>query len=192
MPEVSPVPMLTPATAVPSLSPSVGRSEGGGRGLPPHRVVLGGATQGQPSSFRIDCVDWLAWASIEVPAWVRTWARVKLVISDAMSVSRIRDSEAVVFSMAVFRLLTVWSNRFWMAPRSARCDDTVLIAASMAVIAFDAPVAPENVAVAAFSVCAVATPVVVSPSGLPPAPVYPVTASWTWKVRLLPDRANGL
>jgi hypothetical protein len=39
----------------------------------------------------------LAWASMEVPAWVRTWARVKFVISDAMSVSRLRDSEPVVF-----------------------------------------------------------------------------------------------
>ena len=66
------------------------------------------------------CEAWLAWASMAVPAWVRIWVRVKLVISWAMSVSRIRVSDAVMFSMATFRLLMVCSNRFWMAPRSAR------------------------------------------------------------------------
>ena len=86
------------------------------------------------------CVDWLAWASIAVPAWVRTWVRVKLVISDAMSVSRMRDSEAVVFSIVVFRLLIVCSKRFCFAPRSARAEDTWVIAASMAVMAAEAPV----------------------------------------------------
>ena len=53
------------------------------------------------------CGAWLAWASIAVPAWVRIWARVKLVISEAMSVSRIRLSDAVTFSIATLRLLTV-------------------------------------------------------------------------------------
>src|SRR4051794_14175587 len=91
---------------------------------------------------------------MEVPAWVRTWARVNAVISAAMSVSRIRDSEAVVFSMAVFRLLMVCSNRFWMAPRSARCEDTALIAVSIALIASDAPEAPENVGVGGETVSA--------------------------------------
>ena len=36
----------------------------------------------------------MAWASIAVPAWVRIWLRVKDTISCAMSVSRMRDSEA--------------------------------------------------------------------------------------------------
>ena len=31
------------------------------------------------------CVDWLAWASMEVPAWVRTWLRVNLDISAAIT-----------------------------------------------------------------------------------------------------------
>src|SRR4051794_21534689 len=118
--------------------------EGGGRGLPPHRVVLGGARwcgQAQPSSFRMPWVDWLAWASIAVPAWVRTWVRVKLVISCAMSVSRIRDSDAVRFSAVTFRLAIVCSNRFWMAPRLARAVDTFWMAASMAVMAAVAPAA---------------------------------------------------
>src|SRR3712207_8931246 len=39
----------------------------------------------QPSSFRMFCGAALAWASIAVPAWVRIWARVKLVISAARS-----------------------------------------------------------------------------------------------------------
>ena len=63
-----------------------------------------------------------------------------MVISEAMSVSRIRDSEAVVFSIVVFRLLIVCSKRFCFAPRSARIEDTVVMALSMAVIAVDAPV----------------------------------------------------
>src|SRR3954453_18909230 len=84
-------------------------------------------------------VDWLAWASIDVPAWVRTWLRVKLVISWAMSVSRIRDSDAVRFSAVVFRLLMVCSNRFWMAPRLARAVDTFLMAVSMRPMAVCAP-----------------------------------------------------
>ena len=67
---------------------------------------------------------WLAWASIEVPAWLRIWLRVKFAISRAMSVSRIRDSEAVRFSTATFRLLIVCSRRFWVAPNDDRTDDT--------------------------------------------------------------------
>ena len=86
-------------------------------------------------------MDWLAWASIAVPARVRTWVRVNFVISDAMSVSRIRDSGAVVFSIVVLRLLIVCSKRFCFAPRSARVLETSVIAASIAVIAALAPVA---------------------------------------------------
>src|SRR4051812_33082088 len=83
--------------------PGAGRDEGGGRGLPPHRVVLGRAGwcyRDQPRSLRIPCVDWLAWASIAVPAWTRIWLLENLVISEAMSVSRIREFAAVVFSIA--------------------------------------------------------------------------------------------
>jgi len=43
-----------------------------------------------------------------------------------MSVSRIRDSDAVRFSFVVFRLLMVCSNRFCRAPRLARALDTAL------------------------------------------------------------------
>src|SRR5699024_7650811 len=50
---------------------------------------------------------WFAWASMEVPAWERICARVKLTISDAMSVSRIRLSEAERFSTDTLMFLTV-------------------------------------------------------------------------------------
>ena len=46
----------------------------------------------------------MAWASMAVPAWVRIWLRVKVTISSAMSVSRIRLSEAERFSVATCRL----------------------------------------------------------------------------------------
>src|SRR5690348_7964787 len=56
------------------------------------QVVLGGA---QPRrSWRTPCEDWLACASMAVPAELRIWLRLKEVISCAMSVSRMRDSEA--------------------------------------------------------------------------------------------------
>jgi hypothetical protein len=71
----------------------------------------------------------LACASIAVPAWERICERVKLIISAAMSVSRIRLSEAERFSTATLTLLMVCSKRFWMAPSSARCVDTSVIAA---------------------------------------------------------------
>jgi hypothetical protein len=65
-----------------------------------------------------------------------------------MSASRMRLSEAVRFSTATLRLLMVWSNRFWMAPRSARCVDTVLMAVSSRSIATEAPDAWAKVGVA--------------------------------------------
>jgi hypothetical protein len=52
-----------------------------------------------------------------------------------MSVSRMRLSEAVRFSTATLRLLMVWSNRFWIAPRLARWVETVLMAVSSRSIA---------------------------------------------------------
>ena len=80
-------------------------------------------------------------ASIAVPACWRIWFFVKLTISDAMSVSRIRLSDADRFSTATLRLLIVWSNRFCRAPRSARTVETVWIAVSISEIAADAPLA---------------------------------------------------
>src|SRR3954447_479651 len=137
------------------------------------------------------CVDWLAWASIAVPAWVRTWVRVKFVISAAMSVSRMRDSDAVVFSIVVFRLLIVCSKRFCFAPRSARADDTRVIAESMAVMAADAPLAWVKVGVSAASVwidepaagtsgAVNLTPVAVAANGVPVVPRAALTAALSW------------
>ena len=57
-----------------------------------------------------------AWASMAVPAWSRIWSLVKLTISDAMSVSRMRLSEAERFSVVTCRLAMVDWNRFWSAP----------------------------------------------------------------------------
>src|SRR5690349_25176827 len=86
-----------------------------------------------------DCGAWLACASIAVPAWDRICERVKDTISDAMSVSRIRDSDADRFSTATLRLLMVCSSRFWYAPSEARWFDTVLIALSIVAIALGSP-----------------------------------------------------
>ena len=66
---------------------------------------------------------------------------MKLVISWAMSVSRIRLSDADRFSTVTFRLLMVCSNRFCSAPRLARAVETDLMAVSIAVIAAVAPAA---------------------------------------------------
>src|SRR3954465_10813342 len=66
-----------------------------------------------------------------VPAWLRIWALVKLTISAAMSVSRIRDSDADRFSTATPRLATVRSRRFWTAPNWLRRADTVEMAKSI-------------------------------------------------------------
>src|SRR3954451_11341828 len=74
-----------------------------------------------------------------VPAWLRIWLLVKLTISDAMSVSRIRDSAADRFSTATPRLATVCSRRFWTAPRLDRAVETVAMAASMVAMAESAP-----------------------------------------------------
>src|SRR5205085_7923590 len=73
-----------------------------------------------------------------VPAWVRIWLRVKDTISWAMSVSRIRLSEAERFSVATDRLEIVCSRRFCTAPRLARLVETVWMAVSRAVMADEA------------------------------------------------------
>ena len=77
----------------------------------------------------------MACASMAVPAWVRIWLRVNCDISAAMSVSRIRDSDADRFSMATLRLLMRCSRRFCAAPRAARWLAMPLMAASMVVSA---------------------------------------------------------
>jgi len=71
-----------------------------------------------------------------VPAWDRICARVKLTISWAMSVSRIRLSEAERFSTATLMFLMVCSNRFCIAPRFARAVETYSICRSMWLIDF--------------------------------------------------------
>src|SRR5688500_15599060 len=73
-----------------------------------------------------------------VPAWVRIWLRVNDTISWAMSVSRIRLSEAERFSAATDRLEIVCSRRFCTAPRLARLVETVWMAVSTAVMADEA------------------------------------------------------
>jgi len=47
-----------------------------------------------PKRLRTDCGAILAWASMAVPAWSRIWFLVKLVISWAISTSRMTDSAA--------------------------------------------------------------------------------------------------
>ena len=66
-----------------------------------------------------------------MPACWRIWFLVKLTISAAMSVSRIRDSEADRFSVVTCKLLIVDSNRFWVAPRAPRAAEIVAIAVSV-------------------------------------------------------------
>ena len=69
----------------------------------------------------------MACASIAVPACDRICERVKLTISDAMSVSRMRDSDADRFSTATLTFLIVCSNRFCRAPSPARAVENDLI-----------------------------------------------------------------
>jgi hypothetical protein len=121
----------------------------------------------------------LACASIAVPACDRIWFFVNSTISDAMSVSRIRLSDAVTFSTATLRLLIVCSNRFWYAPRLARAVETPLIAVSSAVIAFWALVVVVRSSVA----LSTARPAEVKPVRLEPVPkMLPaaVRSTWIW------------
>ena len=60
---------------------------------------------------------------------------VIVIISFAISTSRIRDSAAVRFSEEVFKLLIVCSRRFWYAPSLERSDETFESASSITVIA---------------------------------------------------------
>ena len=76
----------------------------------------------------------MAWASMDVPACCRIWFLVYSTISDAMSVSRIRDSEATRFSVVTCRFATADSSRFWTAPRLPRVVETAAMAVSTASI----------------------------------------------------------
>ena len=80
----------------------------------------------------------MAWASIAVAAWERMLFLVKLVISLAISTSRIRLSAELRFSLVLSRLAILCSKRFCMAPRVARWPETVLIAFWVAVMALPA------------------------------------------------------
>ena len=60
---------------------------------------------------------------------------VNVIISSAMSTSRIREFASVKFSCVVFKLLIVWPTRFCAAPRLERCSETVAIASSIFLIA---------------------------------------------------------
>ena len=57
----------------------------------------------QLNNRRIDCDRAFAWANIAVAESVMIWLRVNLVISSAISASRITDSELNTFSCAIRR-----------------------------------------------------------------------------------------
>lgn len=61
----------------------------------------------------------MAWPRTATPACCRIWARVSSAVSEAISVSLIRDAADEMFSSAILKLLTVESSRFWTAPRLA-------------------------------------------------------------------------
>ena len=74
---------------------------------------------------------WLACASIAVPACERTWFFVKVVISDAMSRSRIVDSAALKFCIVVFTFCVATSMRLWSEPMAPSATLTLPIATSI-------------------------------------------------------------
>src|SRR4051795_1230363 len=94
---------------------------------------------------------WLACASMLVPACCRMLSFVNFVISDAISTSRIRDSDAVRFSWYVARLFRRCSRRFWTAPKFARAVETFLMAVSTVSIVERAPVASAVLAAEALA-----------------------------------------
>src|SRR3954467_12074968 len=102
------------------------------------------------------------------PYSCRMLSFVKFVISDAMSTSRMRDSDAVRFSWYVARLVRRCSRRFWTAPKFARAVDTFLIASSIVATLESAPV-DRAVLAAAASLIAVS-------SWRPPVPLVPMAA----------------
>src|SRR3954453_21259709 len=83
------------------------------------------------SSDSTDCGDWFACASIDVPACCRICSFVNSTISEAMSTSRIRDSDDWRFSWKVERLFSVCSRRFCTDPNVARAFEMFWMAVSI-------------------------------------------------------------
>src|SRR4051812_19712954 len=117
-----------------------------------------------------------------VPACWRMLFLENSTISDAMSTSRIRDSDAVRFSWYVARLLSVCSRRFCTAPNPARASLTTWIASSIFEMS-EPSAARVNAAVPIAVAMSVVSASIVSPS---PAP--------TWKVMVAsaPSRSMSL
>ena len=65
------------------------------------------------NNWRTVCGVWFACANIAVAACVKMLFLVNIIISFAMSTSRIRLSAACRFSAEMFKLLILCSNRFW-------------------------------------------------------------------------------
>ena len=114
--------VLFAASALNAVRPGPPDGEPGPGGLRP-----GPAAQEREDALR----SWLACASIEVPACCRICSLVKFTISEAMSTSRIRLSEAVRFSWNVARLDSVCSRRFWIEPNWPRASATFWMAWSI-------------------------------------------------------------
>ena len=94
--------------------------------LPLKKTQREAAAQRRPArpypfkSCKSICGKAFACASMEVADWVSTWLRTNVVISVATSTSEIRDSAACRLSACTLRLVTVFSSRFYVAPKWAR------------------------------------------------------------------------
>ena len=113
-----------------------GRSPGE-RVAPPGEVVRRWVSQrpthrrDQRSRERTPCGAWLACASIAVPACDRICERVKLTISEAMSVSRMRLSDADRFSTATLTVVDGVLEPVLHRTEVGARGDTVLMALSI-------------------------------------------------------------
>ena len=104
----------------------------------------------------------------------------------AMSVSRMRDSDAARFSVATLRLAIVDSKRFWTAPRPPRVVETEAMAESRAVMAVEAALTtsseptPRPVALTVARVTLMVSPALEPTWNTPPVPdaAVPVPAKW--------------
>ena len=77
-----------PGKAAKSENPASSYSETGFQGCPVEKLRV------YPKSARTCCGAMFAWASMAVPAWSRIWFLVNVVISEAISTSRMTDSAA--------------------------------------------------------------------------------------------------
>src|ERR1700712_1979955 len=107
---------------------------------------------------------------------MRIFCLEKFVISDAMSVSTMRDSEADRFSWLTDRLAMVCSRRFCAAPKMPRWVETELMAESSEAI--------EAAAELRFSP---ATPRADAPIEASDTDSVSPELAPTWKVRLAPE-----